>query len=128
MSDEYEFIMFAACLDSGLEVGNALALAIGHNATGPAFGGDPGVPLRPIGSGDTTPTAWATWAILRSETNDLVQEFNTAGPYTLLGALGVSEPQIAAGKAVLVAESFSRSTHEYGFIPWLASKGYEAIV
>lgn len=123
----YPHILFAVCLAGSESIGNAMALAVGFKGLGQAFGGEFGLGLRAIGSSDTTPSAWAHQSVARDSAAALVEEYNAAGPYPLLGEKGIAAEQVAAAKPAVIAERFSRETHEYAFVTWLASKGYEII-
>lgn len=134
MSDEIEqpeseFVgmVFGACLVGGEAIGNAVARAVGHRGTGPAFGGTLGLALRAIGSQATEAEAWGAYTLAKASTEPVVAEYNGAGPYALLNGVGMADPQVAAAKAVLTAEYFPRETHESAFVAWLTSKGYEII-
>lgn len=126
---ESEFVgtVFGACLVGGEAIANAVSRAVGHRGTGPAFGGERGIGLRPLGSQSTTPVAWGSYTVAKADTEARVAEYNAAGPYQTLNSLGMTDPQVAAAKSVLTAEYFPRETHEYAFVAWLASNGYEII-
>lgn len=127
LDSEFAGMVFGACLVGGEAIANAVSLAVGHRGTGPAFGGERGIGLRALGSQSTTPVAWGAYTVAKADTEARVAEYNTAGPYPNLNALGMTDPQVAVAKAVLTAEYFPRATHEYSFVEWLASKGYEII-
>ena len=123
----YPDIVFGLCPVGSEAIGNALARAVGFQGEGPAFGGEFGLGVRPVGSDQSEPVAWVHQAPARPVVRSLVTEYNGAGPFPLLNALGMTDQQVAAAKTVLTAEYFPRATHEYAFIEWLASKGYEII-
>lgn len=123
----YPHILFAVCLVGNENIGNVFALAAGFKGLGQAFGGEFGLGLRAVGSNSTTPIAWAHQAVARDTAAELVAEYNSAGPYPLLAEKGIGTGQVTVAKSVVVVERFSRETHEYGFVGWLASKGYEII-
>lgn len=127
LETEFTDIIFGACLVGGEAIGNAVANAVGHRGVGPAFGGECGIALRSLGSQDPTPAAWGAYSVAKASTRVVVDEYNSAGPYTQLNALGMADATVAAAKSVLTAECHPRETHEYAFIEWLASKGYEVI-
>lgn len=127
LDSEFVGMVFGACLVGGEAIGNAVALAVGHRGTGPAFGGERGIGLRALGSQSATPVAWGAYTLAKADTEARVAEYNTDGPYPGLNALGMADPQVAAAKSVLTAEYFPRATHEHGFVEWLTSKGYEII-
>lgn len=128
LETEFTHMIFGVCLVGGEAIGNAVSLAVGHRGAGPAFGGERGLALRAIGSQATEAEAWGAYTVAKASTEPVVAEYNGPGPYTMLNAMGMTAPQVAAAKAVLTAEIHPpRETHEYGFIDWLASKGYEII-
>lgn len=124
---EFVNMVFGICLVGSEAIGNAVAVAVGHRGTGPAFGGPRGIGLRQLGSQSTTPVAWGAYTIAKAATAPTVEEFNGAAPYPTLNALGMADAQVAAAKSVLTAECYPRETHEEAFFDWLASKGYEVI-
>lgn len=84
-------------------------------------------PLRPIGSNDQTPSAWLTAASLKANAYAAIVEFDGAGPYPTLNAMGVTNQQVAAGKAVLVLEYGPRDQYEGRALAFIAEQGYEII-
>lgn len=127
LETEFTDMIFGICLVGGEAIGNAVALAVGHRGTGPAFGGECGIALRPLGSQDTTPTAWGSYSVAKAGTRVVVDEYNSAGPYPQLNAKGLADGQVAAAKAVLIAQTYPRATHEFALTEVLAALGYEII-
>ncbi|MFZ5697780.1 MAG: hypothetical protein ACOY9J_03505 [Pseudomonadota bacterium] len=122
----YDRILMAACTVEGVEVGNAIAVLIGHRGAGPAFGGEFPIALRPIGSQGPA-THYGTYSLARAEWQPLIDEFNSAGPYPLMTGRGVQAGQISAGKAAVTVACLPRATHENGFPDFVQSLGLEII-
>lgn len=123
----YPDMVYGLCLVGHEAIGNALARAVGFQGEGPAFGGELGLGVRPVGSDQSEPVAWVHQAPARPVVRSLVTEYNGEGPFPLLNARGVTGEQIAAAQPVVVAEVYERETHEYALSEWLAGKGYEYI-
>lgn len=100
----YGKYIYATCTAAGVLYGHTLAQAVGYKGAGPAFGGARGLGARQIGSGATEPTHYVLYTIANNDRAPYVAEFNGAGPYTLLGALGASNEFIAACKACMNVE------------------------
>lgn len=83
--------------------------------------------LRPIGSNATEPTAWFTGVALKANAHAAVVEFDGAGPYPTFNAMGVTNQQVATGKAALVLEYGPRAQYEGRALAFIAEQGYEII-
>lgn len=107
-------------------IGNLLAGLIDPDSGGSATF-DKGVPLRLIGSAATEPTAWAASSPLKQAGLDYCAEFTSDGPYPLLTALGLTNEQITAAKAVMLLEFGPRAQYENSGLAFIAANGYEII-
>ena len=119
--------LFAICEDGQEDAGDALARGVWFLGIGRAFGGEFGLPLRALGSSSQQTIAWAHQSVVQDDTKAALEQFATDGPYPLLNNLGVNNANIAAAKTAVTVECYPRSTHEHGFVAWLASKGYEVM-
>ena len=121
-----EWKFYGHALATSIAVGNRLAGVIGFNSNdGETFTN--GVRLRPIGSSVTEPTAWFAAIPLKQAGHDAFTEFNTAGPYPILNALGVLTDEISYAKTVVFAESGDRQNVEGRWLEFIAANGYEVI-
>jgi hypothetical protein len=84
-------------------------------------------PLRPIGSNDTEPSAWFTAAPMTAFGLSVVTEFTGPGPYPKCNAIGVTNADVADGKAVMVLEFGPRAQIEGHGIAFMALHGYEVM-
>jgi hypothetical protein len=84
-------------------------------------------PLRPIGSSDTEPSAWLVAAPMTAFGLSVMQEFTGPGPYPTCNAIGVSDAEVAEGKAVMVFEFGPRAELEGDYQAFLTANGYEVI-
>lgn len=121
-----EWLWFLLVITTDKARGNALAALID-----PDIGGhltfDRGLKLRPIGSTDTEPTAWAASSPLKALGVDYCAEFTGQGPYPLLTALGLTAEQIAEHQACMTLAFGPRAEYEGGLEAFLAAHGYEVI-
>lgn len=129
----YIYACNAVCKESGLAIGNALAAAIdpdtGGNQTfakglrcypaGTTFSG-----IGPTRTTSKPVAARASFPLLKATGYALVAEFNTAGPYPQLNALGFSDQVIAAAKDVITLEVGPREAIEPHGIAYVQSLGY----
>lgn len=129
----YIYACNAVCKESGLAIGNALAAAIDPD-TGGAQTFDKGVRCYHAGTTFTGTgpmriasnpvAARASFPLLNATGYALVAEFNRAGPYPQLNALGFSDQVIAAAKDVITLEVGPRETIEPHGIEFIQSLGY----
>ena len=107
-------------------IGNMLASCIDPDVGGgETF--DKGAKLRPIGSGDTVPTAWAAFSLLKATGYAIVSEFRDGGyPQSLLDK-GITAEQIDAARAVITLEVGDRATLEGNGLAFIASLGLEIL-
>lgn len=122
MATEYVFLING--ITTNKAIGDALGLLLDPdpNATEIFI-----TRLRPIGSNATEPTAWFTGVALKSNAHAAVVEFDGAGPYPTFNAMGVTNQQVADGKAVLVLEYGAREQYEGHALAFIAAHGYEII-
>lgn len=109
-----------------LAKGNALASVIDPDDGG-AETFTNGMKLRAIGSTSTTPTAWYASSLLKATGVGFVVEFQSAGPYPHLVALGITPEQIAAFKAVFTISYGLPDEIDAGALAWISAQGYEPI-
>lgn len=129
----YLFAANVVCLESCLAVGNALAAAIDPD-TGGAQTFDKGLRCYPAGTTFTgvgpsrvasaPSAARASFPLLTAGGYSKVAEFMGEGPWPQLNALGFSDAQISAAKAVLEIEAGPREQYEAHGIAFVQSLGY----
>jgi len=125
MVSSYQTIIFALCALGYEDQVNTLGALIGRTGVVPAFGGECGIKLGLLGP--ERQTHWATFHLARGVGAQAVEEYNGSAPYQTLNSLGVSDAQVDALKAVLIADALPRATHERAFTQWIADKGYEVM-
>lgn len=124
----YTKYIYAICTASGKAYGNALARAVGYKGKADAFGVASFLGCRAIGSVSTTPSHYVLYTIAHQDRVPYVNEFNSAGPYTLLNAAGAPSNMIAACKANMVVQIVDTPADidEYA-VQFLADNGLELI-
>jgi hypothetical protein len=88
------------------------------------------IPLRPIGSQDTEPTAWGVDIPCRIETHQAALEYSGAGPYPILNGKGIADQAIAYAKTKMWASTIECSPPRYTVTlmdDLAATLGYERI-
>lgn len=129
----YLYAANVVCLESGIAIGNALAAAIDPDTggaqtfnkaircypTGTTFTGTgPNrVPSNPV-------AARASFPLLTDSGYSMVVEFNGAGPWPQLNAIGFNDAQIAAAKTVITLECGPRAAIEHHGVEYVQSLGY----
>lgn len=131
---EYLYECHVICPVENAVIGNALAGAIDPDSGGAlTFTDAKAIKCYPAGttfSGSglgkvpsQPASAYAAFPLLKPTGYARVTEFMSAGPYPLLNALGISNAQIAAGKAALTITAGPRG--EIGTGPqFIAGNGY----
>ena len=86
-----------------------------------------GAKLRPIGSSDTTPTAWAASVPLRQRGIDIVQDALNGIVHPYLAERGVTLQTLQAALANMHVQVGLRETYDGTLLAFIAAHGYEVI-
>lgn len=113
---------WANVITTSLAMGNALATAIDPDGGANTFGR---MRLRPAGSTDTTPSAWAASTPLTESGEAKFVEFDGAGPYPLINADGIDDATIATARQAISTEHGLRSQYEATLDQFIAANGWE---
>lgn len=119
-----EYVFWLNGVTTNKQLGDLLGLILDPdpNATGVFV-----TKLRLIGSSDANPIAWLTALSLKAYAHAAIVEFDGPGPYTTLNALGITDQQVASGKAAITLDYGERSQYEGNAMAFIASLGYEVI-
>ncbi len=124
----YQGYIFAACRVDSVAAGNPMARLVGYKGTDPAFGNKSSVRLRKAGVDYFLHTDLA-----HHQRQPIVAEFNGAGPWPLLNAIGANNQTVTAAKSAIVVEyvhigpDTSGYDFDAGLQDFLTSNGFEVV-